>query len=209
MARDVASFRRPPSRFRPQPVVLVICEDSKSSLTYLNDVSYYFRVKIKVEITHCGKTDPRGIVEEALRREGEFDRVYCVIDRDSHPKFDEALNLARTSSKVEVVASYPCYEFWLLLHFGYSRKPYAVTGQKSAADCVIEDLRKKPGMGQYDKSAEKSIFESLLSRFEAARTHAANVLAAAKADGEMNPSTAIHLLVDYLEELSEPQTVVE
>lgn len=58
MERNAASFNRQKSRYKPQPTVLVICEDSKSGKRYLEDASRHFRVNVVVEITHCGKTDP-------------------------------------------------------------------------------------------------------------------------------------------------------
>jgi len=66
--------------------------------------------------------------------------------------------MAAKSPKVTVIASYPCFEYWLLLHFGYSRKPYARAGARSPADCLIEDLMKFPGMGDYGKGAKASPF---------------------------------------------------
>lgn len=206
MARTPSSFNRFKPRFKPQPTILVICEDSKSGLRYLKDVSRYFRVEVKVEVLHCGHTDPRGIVEQAIARQKKFDYVYCVIDRDSHPNFDEAIELAKTSDKVVVRASYPCFEFWLLLHFKYSRKPYKVVGSKSAADALIKDLRQCPGMEAYNKGDEQNIFESLLGdKFDFARRTASQILAEAIAVGEPNPSTMIHLLIDEIEKLSKPQ----
>lgn len=150
MARPPASFKRSSPRFRPQPTVLVICEDTKSGKRYLEDATYHFRVNVNVDITHCGKTDPKGIVTEALDRARNFEHVFCAIDRDNHSNFDEALELARASSKVEVVASYPCFEFWLLLHFRYTRKPYIAVGSDSAAAQLISDLRTCPDMETYN-----------------------------------------------------------
>lgn len=110
----MARFDRAKPRFKPQPTVLVICEDTKSGKRYLEDASLYFRVRVQVDIIHCGNTDPKGIVKEAISRQGKFDHVFCAIDRDTHKNFDEVLNLANTSKKVEVIVSYPCFEFWLL-----------------------------------------------------------------------------------------------
>ncbi len=111
MARTPASYNRSNPRFKPQPTVLVICEDSKSGKHYLEDARLHFRINALVEITHCGKTDPLNIVKEAISRQGKFDNIFCAIDRDDHQNFDEALNLANTSKKVEIIASYPCFEF--------------------------------------------------------------------------------------------------
>lgn len=208
MGRTSVSFNRPKSRLKPQPTVLVICEDTKSGKRYLEDASLYFRVNVLVDITHCGNTDPKGIVTEAINRQGKFDHVFCAIDRDTHKNFDEALNLAKTSKKVEIIASYPCFEFWLLLHFGYNRKPYAETGKHSPADLLIKDLRTYPGLENYDKGKVQSIFELFLgSRFDQARSIAPKVLSEAIASAEMNPSTRLHELLNFFEKLSSPQQV--
>lgn len=209
MGRNATSFNRQKSRFKPQPTVLVICEDTKSGKRYLEDASRHFRVNISVEIIHCGNTDPKGIVTEAISRQGKFDRVFCAIDRDTHKNFDEALNLVKASQKVKIIASYPCFEFWLLLHFGYNRKPYAAAGNYSAADLLIKDLRTHPGLENYDKGKNLGIFELLLeNRFAEARNIAPKVLAEAIASEEMNPSTTLHELLDFFEELSSPQKIL-
>lgn len=206
MARLPDSFNRSKSRFKPQPTILVICEDSKSGLNYLKDASSHFHVAAQIEILNCGRTDPKGIIEEALARQTDFDQVYCVIDRDSHPSFKEAVTLAKASQKVCVIASFPCFEFWLLLHFGHSRKPYSAVGNNSSADLLIKDLRKHPIMEKYNKGNEQQIFNLLLGeKFALARSLAPIILSAAIADDNLNPSTQLHILIDRFEELSTPQ----
>jgi len=202
----MARFERSKPRFKPQPKVLVICEDTKSGKRYLEDASLYFRVKVSVEIIHCGKTDPKGIVKEAISRQKKFDHIFCAIDRDTHQNFDEALILAKAAEKVDIIVSYPCFEFWLLLHFGYSRKPYAGAGKHSAADLLIKDLCTYPGLENHEKGKDLSIFKLLLGkRFDEARRIAPKVLAEAMVSEEMNPSTRLHELLDFFEKLSLPQ----
>jgi hypothetical protein len=207
MARNAASFKRSNPSYKPQPTVLVICEDSKSGKRYLEDASRHFRVNVSVEITHCGNTDPKGIVNEAIKRQGKFDRIFCAIDRDTHETFDEAINLVSNSEKIKVIVSYPCFEFWLLLHFGFNRRPYAAAGRYSAADILIKDLRTYPGLEKYEKGKDLSIFKLLENRFAGARQIAPKVLAEAIASDERNPSTTLHELIDYFEKLSSPQQV--
>jgi hypothetical protein len=202
----MANFNRSKPKFKPQPKVLVICEDSKSSKHYLDDANYQLRSFVEVKITHCGNTDPKGIVEEAKSQQKNFDRVYCVIDRDTHKNFDEAVNSAQSTEKVKLIVSYPCFEFWLLLHFCYSRKPYTAIGKDSPADCLITDLRKCAGMENYAKGDDKNLFNFLLDKgFTDARIRSPKILAEAQKSGEMNPSTQLHELMDYFEVLSQPQ----
>lgn len=205
MARSANSFQRGPSRYKPQPTVLVICEDSKSGKRYLEDATRHFRVNVTVEITHCGKTDPKGIVIEAIQRQKNFDKVFCTIDRDTHENFDEATKLARTSVKLEVIPSYPCFEFWYLLHFGPNRKPYTAAGNKSAGDQVLSNLRTLDGMAGYAKGGTENVFETLLPRLPLARQLSPQVLAQALQDGNLNPSTRVHELIAYFEQLAELQ----
>jgi hypothetical protein len=152
-----------------------------------------------VKITHCGNTDPQGIIKEAIGLRNKFDRIFCVIDRDAHPKFDVALSRAKEFSNITVIASYPCFEFWLLLHFSCTRKPYRAIGSDSAADLLLRDLRKNPGMESYAKDGEQKIFTSLLGeKFIFASTNAPKVLLEALELG-MNPSTYIHELLQHFQ----------
>lgn len=206
MARRRSSVVRGQARFQPQARILVITEDSKSGKAYLQDANQHFRANLRIEIIHSGHTDPVGIVTHAVRRARTYDEVICVIDRDTHPNFDEALRLAQRAPKVRVLASYPCFEYWLLLHFSESRKHYAAAGGKSPAQCLIDDLCRCPGMKSYSKGDCKGLFERLLGEpFDAARRRAPRILADALASGDMNPSTTLHLLMDIMDGLSKPK----
>ncbi|MBK9160000.1 MAG: RloB domain-containing protein [Nitrosomonadales bacterium] len=206
MARNSDSFFRSKSRYKPQPLVLAICEDSKSGLQYLREAARHFRADVKVEISHCGRTDPKGIVEEALSRQKKFDHVYCVIDRDSHENFDEAIALAKESDKITVIDSHPCFEFWLVLHHKKTRRPYASSGKNSSADNLIKDLRREPEFNNYCKGAAENIFNSLIGdKFAFARKTSPQVLKEAVDDNNLNPSTKVHLLIDAFEEMTEPK----
>jgi hypothetical protein len=208
MARAPSRFDRKEPRYKQQARVLVLCEDSKSSRMYLQDAANHFRAYADVEISHCGKNDPKGIVEEAVKRQRNYDHVYCAIDRDSDPKFDAALNQATHTSKVTVIASYPCYEYWLLLHFRKTRSSYVGVGKHSSGDLLVKDLRKEEGMETYDKGASQHLFDNLLPKLPTARKHAAEVLAEAHGDGALNPSTRLHELMDLFEKLGQPQPII-
>jgi hypothetical protein len=95
VARKASSFGRPGARFKPQPQVLILCEDSKSCLDYLADAARHFRAF--VDIAHCGRTDPIGIVNEGITKLRQYDEVYCAIDRDSHESFSAAQAAAKDS----------------------------------------------------------------------------------------------------------------
>ena len=136
----------------------------------------------------------------AVTRLKDFDKVYCVIDRDHHENFDEALLLADEKG-IKVIVSYPCYEFWLLLHFRFTRAPYAAAGKMSAGDSLVKELRQELGMGNYQKGHDYNIFSSLVSQLPEARSRARQVMSQARNEDELNPSTQLHELIDALESL--------
>jgi hypothetical protein len=208
MVRLANSFDRRGARFKAQPKVLILCEDSKSGKRYLEDAALHFRASAEVEIAHCGVTHPSGIVEKAIARQKNFDRVYCALDRDSHLCFDRAIDLAKHHPKIKVIASFPCFEFWLLLHFGYNRRPFTAVGKNSPGDLVAKSLREKPNMDKYQKGKDISYFGQLLGEpFQKARALAPKILEDVAISGEPNPSTEIHLLMDEFETLSKPQPI--
>jgi len=96
--------------------------------------------------------------------------VYCVIDRDDHQDFHKAVseivaaNKPRSSFKGEsivAVVSYPCFEYWLLLHFTFTRSPFSASNGKSAAEVVTAELKKYPPFEVYEKSLTKEMLVKL------------------------------------------------
>lgn len=200
--RALSSFGRHVPKFEPQPTILVICEDSKSCRTYLDEAARSFRANLRVEVTHCGKTDPQSIVAEAIDRSKKFDHVYCAIDRDDHPRFDAAMEAARQHRhKITIRASFPAYEYWLLLHFTKSRKPYKKNGKESAGESVVRDLCAQKEMRDYAKGDPAGLFERLKPRLALAMKRADEVLIESNADGNPNPSTTLHHLLREFEKL--------
>jgi len=204
MGRSVKSFERKAKRYVVGAKVLVICEDLKSCKTYLDDAKFHFKVDAIIKVAHIGCTDPLNIVEHALEKSKDFDAIYCVIDRDTHETFDAACKLlSGKKTNVELVVSYPCFEFWLYLHFHYSRKSYQQAGSDSPGAVMLADLQKIPEMKAYAKGQAKGIFETLFPRLGIARSNAFKVMLDATEVNELNPSTRMHELLDAFEALAE------
>lgn len=205
--KDVASFSRGRAKYKVIPTILILCEDSKSSISYINNAALHFRVTPKIEVFFCGYTDPLNIIKEAIKRKGKYDLVYCVIDRDHHEGFDEANQLASKHKQIIMINSFPCYEYWLLLHFRKSRKPYHATGKRSAAENLLQDLTTIPELKSYEKGGDLNVFNALLGQpFDQARKISPIILQQAIEEDCYNPSTKMHILIDALEELSTPKT---
>ncbi|MGU9957109.1 MAG: RloB domain-containing protein [Arenicellales bacterium WSBS_2016_MAG_OTU3] len=102
------------------------------------------------------------------------------MDKDTHAAYNETVERI---SKLEprgifyAAVSVPCFEYWLLLHFKYTTKPYAATGNSSVGDAVLKEL--KEVMPKYKKN-DNNIFKSLSSKIETAKTNAAKSLKDAK-----------------------------
>ena len=71
-----------------------------------------------------GVGDPRAVVDRAIaerneaRRDplGRRDSFWAMFDRDDHPRFHEAVNLAR-GNDIPLAISNPCFELWGILHY--------------------------------------------------------------------------------------------
>ena len=149
--------------------------------------------------------DPRTLVNMASdevsreERNGErFDFVYCVFDRDSHSQFHEAPRMARDRG-FRLARSWPCFEFWLLLHFVFVRAPYAQKGSASPCDACIRDLREH--LPNYSKG-DQTTFDNLWHLLPRAIANGRKAKADAVATGADNPSTEIHELVAHLQALA-------
>ena len=194
-------------RREPYNRVLIVREGTRTEPLYFQDLAARYRLSTANIVVIGSGSDPGTVVHKAKKlrnsesRHGEkYDEVYCVFDRDEHATFDRACEEARASG-VKVARSWPSFEFWLRLHFGFSRKPYARSGGKSAAQHCVDDVNRwLPG---YAKGTP-GIFRRLEDRLERAKVDAAPALADAEATGEFNPSTEIHKLVGYLQSL-EPE----
>ena len=155
----------------------------------------------------CGSS-PRSVLQRAVdlyqaegRKGDSFDRVYCVFDKDSHDSYNETLekiSSKRLHDTYYAATSVPCFEYWLLLHFKYTTRPYAPTGTSSASEEVLRDVNEV--MPEYAKG-DKSVFTLLSQQLEFAKANALRALEEAKKSNTDNPSTHIHELVTYLQSI--------
>ncbi|WP_288841624.1 RloB family protein [uncultured Deefgea sp.] len=206
MARRTATFNRGQPKFKQVEDTLIICEDTNSNKTYLDDACHHFRSSAKIKVLHCGKNTPYEIVAFAKTVRAKYDKIYCVFDRDDHPNFDEALQLA-SDCNVETIKSYPCFELWYILHYKYFSKCIVGVGNKSSGDMLQKEVGLIPQLAAYTKSASKGLFFNLKDDLDQAIRHSTRRLKEANEDGSINPSTEIHLLISKIKELGELKNV--
>jgi hypothetical protein len=199
--RRPESYRRRGPQKEPYDSVLIVCEGGKTEPQYLDGLKQAFKLSsANIRVTSANGTDPVSIVRFAERlanQDGGYNRIYCVIDRDGHANFAEAIGLIRQLGYSPIV-SWPCFEIWVLLHFVYSTAPYNSTGGQSACDLVVREVRKH--FAGYAKGS-REIYGSLESKTDTAITHAKRLVGHNTSTNSYNPSTAVHELVDYLRKL--------
>lgn len=187
--------------------VLIVCEGEKTEPMYFNELKAFYELNsANVEVDGSCGSAPKSVLAraEALYKLEEqkgdpYDQVYCVFDKDTHSCFDttiEKIKKKRKPANIFVaITSVPSFEYWLLLHFIYSHKPYAATGRRSIAGEVLRHL--KQYMPQYEKG-DKNVFKALKDQLKFAHTNAVRANKQAAQGHTDNPTTKVHELVDYL-----------
>jgi len=208
MPRKPKSFaklqRNRPAR-EPYDRVLIVCEGEKTEPVYFEELRKTYRLSTaNIEVTPASGSDPLSVVKYAknlVKKESnlgeKFNKVYCVFDRDEHTNFDEASSQLNAGNIVSA-RSWPCFEFWLLLHFKYSRKPFSRSNGKTAAQLCQSALKAK--LPKYKKGMQ-GIFGELAPYLDDAIKNAEIAQREAEKNGEPNPSTEVHELVKYLKDL--------
>lgn len=204
----IISKRSAPSR-EPYPKILIVCEGRKTEPHYFTEIKNEYEISsANIRISGESGSAPCSVLAYGMQlfaKEIEiFDRVYFVFDKDTHSTFEatvekiNGLKKKYPSSEFFAITSVPCFEYWLLLHHSYIRTPYAKKGKKSPADCVIANLYEH--MPMYEKGG-KTYFHDLKLKLDSAKANAKKALKDAELTGCNNPSTHIHVLVDFLQNI--------
>ncbi|MCY0964860.1 RloB family protein [Parathalassolituus penaei] len=213
-ARKVNELKRGPETRGRNPRVLIVCEGSKTEPKYFEDLRDSLGIH-KNNVIICGEecgSAPSSIFKYAEKLYTEdkktghhFDRVYCVFDKDTHTSYQptlEAIARKREKDIWHATTSIPCFEYWILLHFSPTSKPFHPSGNRSASQNVKAEIRNRHYISEYSEGM-KGVFTLLLPRLESAKKNATRLLAAAEASGTDNPSTKVHELVGYLQNLKQ------
>lgn len=206
-ARDAASLRRKQAKRAPYDMVLLVFEGEKTEPNYfraLIDDLQLSTANIIIAQNSAGSS-PRTVVDFALReykKSKEYDRVYCVFDKDRHTTYYAALDIIRGARmgkghSIHATTSVPCFEFWLLLHFVYTTKQFD-SGHGSICANVISDL--KTYMPDYEKGTTNT-YQATKDMLVSAIANGKKVARYCAAGGTDMPSTKIHELIEYLKNL--------
>lgn len=212
-ARDGAALQRQKRERARNKRYLIVCEGTKTEPHYLREMLDDLRLRPQVvRIAPNDGVSPDRVVAHAVAlyeddaTSGDaFDTVYCVFDRDRHTTFDAAVqrtkDLSAAGQPFVAITSNPCFEVWLLLHFGYSDQPFHPAGRKSVGDQVVSTLKTKPGFAKYGKG-QKGIYGQLKAKLNDALTHAERLRKHGAATGSINPATEVDKLVLAIQALA-------
>lgn len=210
-ARSFADLKRRGRGYSELRRILIVCEGSKTEPNYFRGLLKWaaLRAVSVVVIGEQCESAPISVFKYAEKRfaeDGGYDEVYCVFDRDRHPTFDAAVEACQSHrSKVfTAVSSYPCFEFWVLLHFKYTRAPFVAQGPLSPGDVVVKAVKAEwPAYSKGMADAFPRLHEN--GKTSTAIAHARRARSDADATGNPNPSTGVGELVDRIIQLSEDQ----
>ncbi len=192
--------------------ILIVTEGSKTEPRYLEEIRAAYQLhsaNVEVQPSQLG-TEPLQVVQYARDlfmngdlhkgiRPKSFDQVYVVFDRDAHLSYFNALSLAQSldgklrndeNQKISFksIASIPCFELWLLLHFE------AVLSPMHRNDVIKNLTRYLPA---YSKG-NSGMFTATQSRLGMAAQRAKALAAIFTAYTDPEPFTALYELVEAL-----------
>lgn len=202
----------------PYDRVLIVCEGEKTEPHYFEALIELYKLSVvNVEVTSSPHSAPRHIVAHAQKifDETKYDRVYCVFDRDEHTTYQEALNTIQTIIPVHTfyaITSNPCFEFWLLLHLwedkDISTSPIVRSGKKSPCKCACHQIEQYIPEYEKEKGGEDTIaliFGDNGHNIGKAIKRAKTIEKSGELENRDNPRTQVHMLVEYLQNLKNPQ----
>jgi hypothetical protein len=206
-ARELA--RKSPKR-NPKLKVLIVCEGQKTEPNYFMELRDHYELNSTfIKITgDCGSS-PKSVIQHAQKifklSQGDndpYDKVYCVIDKDCHSDYEAVRNKIynlHPKGVFVLINSVPCFEYWLLLHHQYTTAAYSPLPGNSVANQVLGQLKKF--LPLYSKG-QQDLFKQLLSLLSKAIINSKSALEAANISGTDMPSTNIHKLVEFLQDLA-------
>ena len=205
--RAKLNFARKPPTKSPRDRILIVSEGEITEPNYFRALCNDVRLS-SADVRICGKesdSPPSAVYKFALeelernlrdKTSDDYDRVYCVFDRDKHDCYDRTLKtihkkpthkVEEKTAKVIAINSVPCFEFWVLLHFEYTDKPFE--------NCASLEKQIKTKWATYSKKKTKDVYAELKDKTTIAIKNSKSIL---KNSMSENPLTMIHLVVDDL-----------
>jgi len=196
--------------------VLIVSEGTKTEPIYFEKLVEHLKlVTADIKVTGAKDSCPQKVVQYAIKLYEEskdtkyaYDLVFCVIDKDSHAHYEDALSDANEyvpKNILNIINSVPCFEVWLLFHYTYTSKPFSKTMKNSICKALIKSELKKY-LPNYEKNISNLNDDELAHIFndvtiKGAIKRAEQLMEHCKTCATDNPSTKTHQLVIKLQEM--------
>lgn len=114
----------PEKALKTAPDHLCFLVEGETEGNYISAYARRLGVLNKISIIKPSSNSPAEMVKEAARilaldelKGTTLKEIWCVFDRDSHPSYQEAFQLASHNKRIHLCWSNPCIELWFLMHF--------------------------------------------------------------------------------------------
>lgn len=186
---------------------VLILTEGYSEQIYFSHIINTFRL-ISVEVEKSKFTDANSIIdeaqtlsEEALKKENEYDYIFCVFDLDTvkNKTYINAMKVYNSRSndtKIFSIYSFPCIEVWFVLHFELHFAPFCKKGKKSVGD-VVKSYLKDNYLPEYSETDGASIGK-IASLYETAINNSEKLFQQQQACDAFNPICTVHKLLIFL-----------
>jgi len=207
--RRARNLTRPRPAREPYDRVLIVSEGIKTEPLYLREVVDVLKLSsANISITGANGSAPITVVNHAINlfeqesaRGGQYDRVYCVLDQDSHASYSAALQKLKSIRPRDLfyaISSVPCFEYWVLLHFEYTTQAFVRTGKQTPCESVITRVKKH--LPEYSKGTGK-LYDIIGDNTDVAIKRAEQANRDGARAGTDNPSTDVGSLIQYLRKI--------
>ena len=193
--RAERDYTRRPGNKPPRGTLLIVCESSQTEPNYFESLREAKRLANIIVKRKRGRVPLAELLQfseneiHELDWDSDLDQAWCIFDteREGTHKDLEEIRANAKQKRIHLGVSNPCFEYWFLLHFESTDKPFM------DADELIHDLcRHIPG---YEKSQDH--FRTLNERTGRAIQNSEALRSRSENNWEdfPNPSTTIDQLV--------------
>ena len=116
-----------------EPYIRLVCEGKKTEPNYFNGLLRSVGIKRADPAFKAKDNSPLGVAREAkaIHKAAMKDKIpadkifiFAVFDRDGHAGVSDAIEMLR-NTPVKTVFSNVCFEYWILLHYEQTQRPFS------------------------------------------------------------------------------------
>jgi len=189
MTRRIPSQLQRKSKQRHIPIDLIVCE-GETEVDYLGELAKILR--IHVDIKKSKGSDPLSIVKTAKKNSKDYDKIYCMFDKDNHDaNFTKSIELCLQLRFIPIISN-PCIELWFLKHFILRQS--ALGGAEATLKALLKHLP------EYEKDGVLTFYETY-PRLDVACKNASKLHSRTRDQFHKDPYTNVDQLVFRLHEI--------